>query len=191
MNEKQILARRNQSTASPLAVAQTFSMVAEIHRPRIFRFLLASSRDPDLADTLTQECFLKAHRNWLSFRNESSTLTWLMRIAINLQKDHWRSRRVQFWRAVTTNAVDPLCASELLPRSEKSVVDHIVAREQVTLIWKVADKLSSRQRTVFLLRFVEEHNIGEIAQMVGLKEGAVKSHLARAVQKVRAALNEG
>jgi RNA polymerase sigma-70 factor (ECF subfamily) len=66
-----------------------------------------------------------------------------------------------------------------------------VAREQVTLIWKVADKLSSRQRTVFLLRFVEEHNIGEIAQMVGLKEGAVKSHLARAVQKVRAALNEG
>jgi len=66
-----------------------------------------------------------------------------------------------------------------------------VAREQVTLIWKVADKLSSRQRTVFLLRFVEELNIGEIAQMVGLKEGAVKSHLARAVQKVRAALNEG
>ena len=66
-----------------------------------------------------------------------------------------------------------------------------MAREQVTLIWKVADKLSSRQRTVFLLRFVEELNIGEIAQMVGLKEGAVKSHLARAVQKVRAALNEG
>src|SRR5665213_1892457 len=112
VNEKQFLALRNRSTALPQAPVQAFSTMAEIHRPRIFRFLLASSRDPDLADMLTQECFLKAHRNWLSFRNESSVLTWLMRIAINLQKDHWRSRRLQFWRAVTNNAVDPLYASE-------------------------------------------------------------------------------
>jgi RNA polymerase sigma-70 factor (ECF subfamily) len=131
MNEKQILTIRNGSTASPHAAAQAFSMIAEIHRPRIFRFLLASSRDPDMADTLTQECFLKAHRNWLSFRNESSVLTWLMRIAINLQKDHWRSRRTQFWRAVTSNAVDPLHASEWLPSRENSVEDRTVAREQV------------------------------------------------------------
>ncbi len=191
MNENQILAQRNGSTASPHAAAQPFSTIAEIHRPRIFRFLLASSRDPDLADTLTQECFLKAHRNWLSFRNESSTLTWLMRIAINLQKDHWRSRRIQFWRAVTTNSVDPLNASEWLPGSENSPEDRTVAREQVKLVWKAADNLSSRQRTVFLLRFVEELKISEIAQTVGLTEGAVKSHLARAVQKVRVALKEG
>ena len=182
MNEKQIRAIRN--------AAQAFSTIAETHRPRIFRFLLASSRDPDMADTLTQECFLKAHRNWLSFRHESSVLTWLMRIAINLQKDHWRSRRMQFWRAVTTNAVDPLHASEWLPSRENSAEDRTVAREQIKLIWKAADSLSSRQRTVFLLRFVEELNVSEIAQTIGLKEGAVKCHLARALQKVRRAVKE-
>jgi RNA polymerase sigma-70 factor (ECF subfamily) len=51
--------------------------------------------------------------------------------------------------------------------------------------------LSSRQRTVFLLRFVEELKISEIAQTVGLSVGAVKCHLARAVHNVRVALKEG
>ena len=46
------------------AAAQEFSSIVEAHRPQIFRFLLASTRDVDLAETLTQECFLKAHRNW-------------------------------------------------------------------------------------------------------------------------------
>jgi RNA polymerase sigma-70 factor (ECF subfamily) len=170
---------------------QAFWKMAEIHRPRIFRFLLASSRDPDLADMLTQECFLKAHRNWMNFRNESSVLTWLMRIAINLQKDHWRSRRMQFWRAVNDNAVDFLHASEHLPSREQSLEERVMVHEQVMLVWKSVDNLSSRQRTVFLLRFVEELKISEIAQTVGLTEGAVKCHLARAVQKVRVALKEG
>jgi RNA polymerase sigma-70 factor (ECF subfamily) len=191
VKEQHFVAIRNGSTALTQPPVQAFCKLAEIHRPRIFRFLLASSRDPDLADTLTQECFLKAHRNWLSFRNESSTLTWLMRIAINVQKDHWRSRRIQFWRAVTTNSVDPLHASEWLPGSENSPEDRTAAREQVKLVWKAADNLSSRQRTVFLLRFVEELKISEIAQTVGLTEGAVKSHLARAVHNVRVALKEG
>ena len=66
------------------AVAREFSDVVVTHRPQIFRFLLASTRDVDLAETLTQECFLKAHRNWASFRGESSAMTWLMRIAISV-----------------------------------------------------------------------------------------------------------
>jgi RNA polymerase sigma-70 factor (ECF subfamily) len=69
------------------AADQEFSAVVEAHRLQIFRFLLASTRDIDLAETLTQECFLKAHRNWSSFRGDSSAMTWLMRIAINLEKD--------------------------------------------------------------------------------------------------------
>jgi RNA polymerase sigma-70 factor (ECF subfamily) len=46
------------------AAAQEFSSIVQAHRPQIFRFLLASTRDVDLAETLTQECFLKAHRSW-------------------------------------------------------------------------------------------------------------------------------
>ena len=129
------------ATAQEIA-AQEFSTVVATHRPQIFRFLLASTRDVDLAETLTQECFLKAHRNWGGFRGDSSAMTWLMRIAINLQKDHWRNRRMQFWRQTQTNAVDLDEASEWLPSGERSAEQLLLAREQVK---RVCTKERSRR----------------------------------------------
>lgn len=177
------LASERQETAG-----QDFADVVTAHRPQIFRFLLASTRDMDLAETLTQECFLKAHRNWHHFRGESSAMTWLMRIAINLEKDHWRNRRMQFWRLTRTNSVDLDEASEWLPSGERSIEQQLVAREQVKQVWKAVKDLSGRQRTVFLLRYVEDMELAEIAQSTGLSEGTVKAHLSRALAKVRAEL---
>jgi len=174
-------------TAEEIA-AQEFARVVESHRPQIFRFLLSSTRDIDLAETLTQECFLKAHRNWGHFRGESSAMTWLMRIAINLQKDHWRNRRMQFWRHTRTNSVDLDEASEWLPSGERSAEQLMLAREQVKHVWKAVEGLSERQRTVFLLRYIEEQELSEIAQATGLSEGTIKAHLSRALGKVRAEL---
>ena len=174
-------------TAQEVA-AEEFSAVVTRHRPQIFRFLLASTRDPDLAETLTQDCFLKAHRNWAGVRGESSPMTWLMRIAINLQKDHWRNRRMQFWRQTRTNAVDLDEASEWLPSGERSAEQRLLAREQVKRVWQSVKGLSERQRTVFLLRYVDEMELSEIAQATGLSEGTVKAHLSRALGRVRAEL---
>ena len=155
---------------------------------QIFRFLLSSTRDVDLAETLTQDCFLKAHRNWSSFRGESSAMTWLMRIAINLQKDHWRNRRMQFWRQTQLHSVDLNEASDWLPSGERSAEEQLLARERVGQVGAAVKGLSERQRTVFLLRYVEEMELSEIARATGLNEGTVKAHLSRAVAKVRAEL---
>jgi len=168
--------------------ADEFSRVVASHRQQIFRFLLASTRDADLAETLTQECFLKAHRNWASFRGDSSAMTWLMRIAINLQKDHWRNRRLQFWRQTRTNSVDVDEASEWLPSGERTQEQKLLARERVSQVWRAVEGLSERQRTVFVLRYVEEMELSEIAQATGLSEGTVKAHLSRALGKVRTEL---
>ena len=168
--------------------AEEFSRVVVLLRPRIFRFLLASTRDVDLAETLTQDCFLKAHRNWGSFRGDSTAMTWVMRIAINLQKDHWRNRRMQFWRHTLTNAVDADEASEWLASGESSAEQQLLAKEQVKHVWLAVKELSERQRTVFLLRYVEERELSEIALATGLSEGTVKAHLSRALGKVRAEL---
>jgi RNA polymerase sigma-70 factor, ECF subfamily len=178
------------ATAEELA-GEEFARVVATHRQQIFRFLLASTRDMDLAETLTQDCFLKAHRHWSSFRGESSAITWLMRIAINLQKDHWRNRRVQFWRHTRSNAVDSEEASEWLPSGESSPEQQLLAREQVKRVWRAVDGLSERQRTVFLLRYVEELDIAEIGRATGLSEGTVKAHLSRALGRVRGELGGG
>lgn len=172
------------ATAEEMA-AQEFARIVESHRPQIFRFLLSSLRDVDLAETLTQECFLKAHRNWSHFRGESSAMTWLMRIAINLQKDYWRNRRIQFWRQTRSNAVDVDEASEWLPNGERNAEQQMLAKEQVAQVWQAVKGLSERQRTVFLLRYVEERELSEIASATGLSEGTVKAHLSRALGRVR------
>ena len=178
-------------TKDPELAAQEFSELVVKHRPQIYRFLLGSTRDPDLAETLTQDCFLKAHRNWAGFRGESSALTWLIRIAINLEKDHWRNRRFQFWRQTQTNSVDVNEASLWLPNGERTAEQQLMAREKVAAVWRAVKKLSQRQRSIFLLRFVEEMDLSEIAAATGLKEGTVKAHLSRATLRVRTEVGEG
>src|SRR5579883_985312 len=74
-----------------------FDEVVRLYRPRIFRFLLASLRDRDTAENLTQDCFLRAYMARERFRGDCSLSTWLMKIAMNLLRDHLRSRRMRFW----------------------------------------------------------------------------------------------
>ncbi len=176
------------TTDRALAAREEFAEVATRYRPQVFRFLLASLRDVDMAETLTQECLLKAHRNWDKFRGDSQVLTWLLRIAINLQKDQWRNRRLQFWKQTTTHAVDATEASSWLASDASSPEEQTVARDQVRLVWDAVKRLSERQRTVFMLRHVEEMEITEIAEAVGLSEGTVKAHLSRAVMRIRVEL---
>ena len=76
-------------------------------------------------------------------------------------------------------------ASEWLPSGERSIEQQLLAREQVKKVWKVVETLSERQRTVFLLRYVEEMELSEIAKATGLSEGTVKAHLSRALSRVR------
>lgn len=167
---------------------EEFSSLAQKQMPIIYRFLLASLRDKDLAETLTQECFLKAYRNRSGFRGESSARTWLMRIAINLKRDHWRDRRMQFWRETQANAVDVDRAIDLLPSTEPSPEAQVIARDQVAQVWSLVGRLSMRERSVFLLRYVEELELSQIGQRIGLKTGAVKAYLRRAHGKIRTAL---
>jgi RNA polymerase sigma-70 factor (ECF subfamily) len=112
-------------------------------------------------------------------------MTWLMRIAINLQKDHWRNRRLQFWRQTQTHAVNLDEASDWLASGERSVEQQLLAKERVRQVSHAVEGLSERQRTVFLLRYVEEMELSEIARVTGLNEGTVKAHLSRAVARVR------
>src|SRR5437899_4149901 len=88
-----------------------FESVVREHQRRIYRFLFAMLRDPDAASTLTQECFLRAFKNWKSFRGDSSVATWLTKIAVNLARDHRRDRRLAFWRRLFASASDQDIAS--------------------------------------------------------------------------------
>jgi len=78
--------------------------VVALYQSRVFRFLLATLRDRDAAETLTQETFLRAWSARSSFREDCSLATWLIRIALNLARDHTRTGRFRFWKRVTASA---------------------------------------------------------------------------------------
>ncbi|HEX3436660.1 MAG TPA: sigma-70 family RNA polymerase sigma factor [Pseudacidobacterium sp.] len=163
-----------------------FDEVVRLYRPRVFRFLLASLRDRDAAENLTQDCFLRAYLAREHFRGDSSLSTWLMKIAINLLRDYLRSKRMRFWTKTRDSALDPMDVSDWLPDGRCSPEESLAARSQVKVVWDAVDQLPAKQRSVFVLRFVEEMELKEIAEATGMNPSTVKTHLYRALAAVRA-----
>ena len=171
------------SMDNPLTEIEDFDAVVRAYWPRVFRFALVSLRDRDAAETIAQDCFVKAFRARNRFRGDSSVNTWLMTIAVNLVRDYSRNRRLQFWKKVA--AIDASDMGRWLQDRDLSPEAKALLNEQLDAVWDITTELSERQRTVFLLRFVEDLDLLEIVQATGLSEGAVKVHLFRALHAVR------
>jgi len=162
---------------------EDFDGIVARHQKQIYRILLCMVRDADVADTLTQECFLRAFRKRRSFRGESSLSTWLVRIAINLAHDQNRSRRWAFWRKLERpERMDAIQTAD----AHQSPEQILMKRESMNAIRSAVEKLPERQKTVFLLRYIEDMPLEAIAEAMGLKLGTVKSHLFRGIEAVKA-----
>src|SRR5882757_4544400 len=102
-----------------------------LYRAKVFRFAAFSIRDMDAAESITQDCFLKAHNTRHQFRGDCSVSTWLMRIAFNLVRDHTKTQKFRFWKNTQTSAVDVDELSRSLPSHESSPEAQYLARERV------------------------------------------------------------
>ena len=171
---------------SPSTPFDDIDSIVALHQNRIFRFLLVSTRDPDAAHSLTQDTFLRAWNARATFRNECAIHTWLMHIAINLLRDHTRTERFRFWKRAAANAIDVEDPSLYLAEPSSSVESRLIASEQMALVWQSVARLSARQRSIFILRFVDQMGLAEIAQATNLPVSTVKSHLYRALAAIRA-----
>ena len=159
-----------------------------LYRGRVFRYILFATRDEDVAESLTQDCFLRAHTARSSFRGDCAMSTWLMRIAVNLVRDHHRSMKLRFWKRAAM--LDASEMSDRLPDMKSSTEQRLIARERVAAVWRAVEMLSERQRNIFLLRFVEELELPEIAEAMHLNLNTVKSHLYRALSAVKQQVEE-
>lgn len=170
---------------SRVADLEDFDQMVRHHWPRVFRFALASLRDPDAAGSIAQDCFVRAYRARQTFRGDCSVNTWIMQIAVNLVRDYGRNRRMQFWRRAQASALDLAVVSRSVADRSASPEGKTLEKEQVEAVWSATERLPEKQRTVFLLRFVEDMDLLEIATATGLKEGTVKTHLFRATEAIR------
>ena len=126
------------ATLTDTAVLESTEELVRVYWRSVFRFLLTCVRDYDAAQTLTQDCFLKAHNARSKFRGECSSRTWLMQIAVNLARDYARSRRLQFWRKSSAEAADIDDTSLQLATRELSPENRVAAMQQLRAVWQAA-----------------------------------------------------
>jgi len=166
--------------------ADRFDEIMRQHQRRVYRVIYLLVRDADAADTLTQECFLRAYQKRASFRGECKIETWILRIAVNLVRDHGRSRRTSFWkRLVGLEDSESDGAPRQFPAPGPSAERALLAREELQAVWNALSSLSPQQRAIFFLRYEEEMPLAEIADLLQVKVGSVKTQLARAIGKLR------
>jgi RNA polymerase sigma-70 factor (ECF subfamily) len=156
-----------------------------IYRARLLRYVAYSTGDLDLAETIVQDCLMKAYNGRASFRGECSVYTWLVHIATNLMRDHQRTRKFQFWRKVQKTGPDLSDLAGLLPSGESSPESQILACERAQQVSTALETVSANQRAIFLMRFMDEMDLQEICEATGMQISTVKTHLHRAVKAVR------
>lgn len=166
------------------------------YQDRAFALVLRMmSGDREKAMELTQEAFLTALGKINRFEGKSSFYTWFYRILVNTcldalrRRNRWR-RLFFFHRPNPDDARGPSDILDDLPSPDigSNPGSALDARELRREVYDALKQLSDRQRMIFQLKVFEEMRISEIAQMMGLAEGTVKSHLFRATKIVRSAL---
>ena len=176
--------------ARPISELDDIDELVRVHRARLLRFATYSTGDPDLAETITQDTLLRAYNARENFRHESSVKTWLTGIAINVIRDHLRTRKYKFWRQVKSSAIDVQEMSSYLAADGLNPEGQMLAREKVKHLSRVLETLSENQRTVFLMKFSEEMPVDEIGEILGMAANTVRTHLQRALKAVRGQLGE-
>lgn len=172
--------------------AEAFEYFVRKYQPRITRVAYRLLRDTGEADCAAQESFLRAYLNIREFREGSTFETWLTRICINWCKDRLKRRRLVLYFHQTTrgDGDDESGPYDWTPHCDPSPERRALSREIRERLREAMKALSPRQRTIFLLKHFEELSIPEIAEVMSLDVGTIKSHLFRAAHKIRERLAE-
>lgn len=157
---------------------RAFSELVTRYQDRVYRFLLRLTRSQDDALDLTQDTFMRAYQGIDRWRPDALFRTWLFRIARNVAFDRLRrDKRVEFVELdEELDVADPAAGPEAV----------VETAQRYRLLEASLERLPAEHREILLLREIEEMSYDDIAQVLDLHIGTVKSRLARA----RAALLE-
>jgi RNA polymerase sigma-70 factor (ECF subfamily) len=156
------------------------------HRARVLRLCRLFLGDPDEAEDVGQEVFVKLFR--ASQRPHDSEMAWgpwLTRVTVHACRDRRRSRWWRRWWTVAGTLDEETVAS-----TWRTPEGEVVSADQQRRIWRAFEQLAPRQREVFVLRHVEGWSTREVAEAIGVETGSVKRHLFRAIRHLRTALGE-
>jgi RNA polymerase sigma-70 factor (ECF subfamily) len=145
----------------------------------IFRVAYSVLRQRQDAEDVAQEAFVRAHRRYHQLRDRQRFRAWIVRVTWRLALDYLRTTRRR-----STREHQHL---QLLPSSTE---DMAMSSERAQRLWAAIDELSDKLRIVVVLNAIDGHDIREVARLLDLPEGTVKSRLHAARQQLKERLDD-
>jgi RNA polymerase sigma-70 factor (ECF subfamily) len=164
--------------------ANAFQKLVALHDERIMTLAYQLTRNPQDAEDLYQEVFIKAYRSLKHFQFKSEFYTWLYRITVNTFYN--LNRKLSKYKYQEEDGLSDSLINQI-PDEEDLTSDR---QEVMAAVKDAAQKLPVKQKTVFMLKHLQGLKIREIAVIMDIGEGTVKKYLFRTMEKLRQELEE-
>ena len=160
-----------------------FTALVELNQERLFASMIQVTGSPDEAEEVVQEAFIRAFMKLDTFQRNSQFFTWLYRIAFNSALTRKRRKRARIsldhWRE--NNGLEVADPSD-------AVDEPMLRQERVDLVRAAIEILSEDHRAILVLREMQERSYEDIAEILDISIGTVRSRLSRARNQLKAIL---
>ncbi|HIE26662.1 TPA: sigma-70 family RNA polymerase sigma factor [Candidatus Poribacteria bacterium] len=165
---------------------QAFEALFMRYQTRIYNFIFYQVQDAETAADLTQEVFFAAWRHLSSLRANEAFSSWLYQIAKNQCRNFQKKRRLKTESLEKSEVLATSATQNVweIPDESKNPEKLTLSAELQTVVEQAISELKEKHRTVIILHYIEGLGVGEIAEILGISQGTVKSRLARAREKL-------
>ena len=153
---------------------------------KIYNYCLRMTNNRSDAEDLAQEVFLKAYKNLKNFRKDSKFSTWIYRIAYNTCVDNYRKKRLKL--LPLNKIIDEEQQEISIPSPDPLPEEQVISNEKYSLIKECIAQLKPRYKSAIILRDIHNYSYREIAEILDIPIGTVKSDISRARALLRKAL---
>lgn len=163
-----------------------FELIVKQYEKKVYNLALRYLKNHDDALDISQEVFLQVYQNLAQFRGDAQFSTWVYRVTFNKCVDTLRKQ--QKIRKNVVMSVDDEIFFET-GGDRISVEQEYECRETLAAVMRIVDTLPDEQKAVVLLRYIKDLSYAQIAEILGVAEGTVKSRLNRARLKIKEQMN--
>lgn len=162
---------------------KAFSLLFNSYKDIVYNTSLSYSKNPEEAEEITQDVFIKVYKNITSFKGDASLGTWIYRITINTSLNHLKKKK----NIISLKERVVLDIKEVDFYHPGAILEN---KEKAAALYRAMDCLPDTQKTAFILSFIEYLPRQEVADIMETTLKAVESLLQRAKSKMRIELEK-
>ncbi|MCF7808813.1 MAG: RNA polymerase sigma factor [Candidatus Marinimicrobia bacterium] len=164
----------------PRSLTSAFNACVRDHFDYVYQVALVRSGNRTLAQDITQETFIRVYKGLSNFRQDAQLSTWIYRITMNVCHTYLKKESTHQLKQTLPDVEDSLHQTSTLSPEEA-----LFRENRKTQVWVAIQTLTPAQADVITLYYLKEYDYTEIAEILQMPMGTVKSHLHRAKQSLK------